>query len=179
MGKSETATVSIGINIQIKDVLDAMDKDNYEEIRRTILTDYALIDDSNNCYNNTYLGIVGGWHPETDEYQNLNKLEYEEYKEYLTNLFKTYGDGNGYKGYETYEEQDPENLYHSFLSVPHHSLVETERWGHYREGANGSSSTLDISQLTQLTKEIHDQMKEMKIDKDNYVVSLIILQYSG
>ena len=180
MGKSETASVSIGINIRIKDVLDAMDKDNYEEIRNYLFTDDALIQDGNGCYTNTYLGIVGGCHPETNKYVNIKKLGYKKYKEYLINLFKKYGDVNHHMyDYKYYEEDDIENLYHSNLLVPHFSLVETERWGYYREGTNGNSSDLDIPQLTRLTKEIHETMKEMKIVKDDYDISLIVMQNSG
>ena len=180
MGRSERAIVSIGIDIQIKDVLNAMNEDNYKEIRNNIFTDYAFIEDPNGYYTNTYLGIVGGFPPESNESLDIQQLEYEEYKNYLSKWFKSSGDGDGYMdGYESYEEDHPENLYHSTLLVPHFSLVETERWGHSREGTNGSSSSLDMSQLTKLTKEIHDEMKELKINEDKYDIQLIILQHSG
>ena len=179
MGKSETASVSIGINIRIKDVLDAMDEDNYKEIRNYLFTDDAFIQDSNGVYTDTYLGIIGGYNPETNKYVNIKKLEYKKYKEYLSDLFKEYGDRTDKNDYVYYEEDDLENLYHSNLLVPHFSLVETERWGHHREGTNGNSSDLDIPQLTQLTKDIHETMKEMKIVKDDYDISLIVMQNSG
>jgi hypothetical protein len=178
MGRSDISTVSIGISIQIKDVLDAMHANNYQNIRNTIFTEYAFIEDENGYYNNTYLGILGGNPPRGEEIKNANELPYEEYKEYLCYLFKKYGNACGCRHGDEYkyEEDDLENLYHSILLVPHYSLVKTERFGYNRDGCNGSSSILNISELMKLEKEIHEKMTSLKIDKDKYDVSLVLLQ---
>ncbi len=171
-GRDDTATTSIGIAIRIKDILEAIDENNYKTIRTHLFNDESFIDDSNSYYTSTYLLIVDGYECTGD----VDKLPYKEYKDYVINKFKLYGGESGYFPLQKYEEHDTNNLYHQILLVPYDTLVETQRRGWNREGTNGYSDDLDISKLTLLSKDIHSMMKGLKITKDKYTISLVISQ---
>jgi len=177
MGRAETVNLSLGIRIKIKDLLEVIDEDNHEAIRDDFLNDDSLIDDENNFYFDTYKQIMGGYGEVSDDV-DLNELNHEEYKEYITKKCKSYGDC-GFNNYtaEKCEEYDPDNLYYQVLLVPFNKLVDAQRWGHGRDGTNGTNYDLDLTKLTELTKKIHDRMKELKIKK--YTVTLNISLHSG
>lgn len=181
MGKCETASVAIGISIEVKDLFEAINKDNHEIIHHQLLQDNAFINDDNGCYNEAFDKILGGNDMVSDEYIDLDELDYVEYKNHIVTLFKKFGDTklyrDGSKKIMEYKEDDEENLYHQTLLIPHCNLVSTERWGYSRYGTNGTFSILDIDKLVAFNKEIDDKMKELKIS--NYKISMIVCQHSG
>jgi len=158
MGREETSVVSIGVNIDLSDLINAINKDNYEAIRDSLLTNESLIEDENGTFNDTYYGIIDGYGIiDTREYTNLGELDHEEYKKYMI-------------------EMCDKKLYNQTLLVPHRSLLKTERRGYNREGTNGSSCELDIKKMNILVKEINDKMTKLNITE--HTISLIVAQHT-
>jgi hypothetical protein len=182
MGRSESVTLSVGVNFTIKDLLDAMTELNYESIKNNYFTENSIIEDENNFYNSTYRNIVNGIDIITKEYIDLTKLNFSEYKEYLVNNFKRFGDEyhSKYNEHEIYEykEDDENNLYHQQLLIPINELLNTERWGYSREGTNGSSCNIDITELNNISDVIHKQMENLQLLK-NYDIVFIVSQSAG
>ncbi len=169
MGRTEYATASIGVEICIKHLLTALTKDNYEAIRKEILTAYAHIDDPGDDYNDIYLGIVQGENLETNEDIDIDGLNYEEYKTHMITMCQYKFDSNWGTSV---------SLYSQTLLVPHHRLARTERHGYNRDGTNATSSILDVSKLQTVKEEIDDKMKQLKLDDSIYDVVFIVSQYS-
>ena len=84
MGKSETATASIGIKILLSDLILQINETNLNLIKKMLYD--GCIEDSNGYYNESYINILGYPYGE-------DKLtgDYLECKEYLINEFKTNG----------------------------------------------------------------------------------------
>jgi len=153
MGRSESSILHIGIDIMFIDLINSINKDNFEEIRDNFLNGYSLIKDPNEYYNDSYLGIIEGCDPETDEYTDLEKLNHEDYKSFMTDMHL-------------------KHLEDEVLLVPHKKIVDSTRWGYNREGTNGDAVDLDLSLLNKLTNEINDKMERLKIE--GYTVALIV-----
>lgn len=176
MGKSETSTLSLGIRIKLKSVLDHINGDNYNEIK--ILLEKGIIDDKNGFYNSVYGSIINGCDPLTNKYIDLDKMKCKEYKKYLMNALLKYGDEyhTKYGGYKlrTYENDDSENLYHGIIMLPFIEILKTERWGYDIHGVNGTSC--EYYSLNDNVSTIHEKMKELNINKSDYTVIYIISQ---
>ena len=184
MGQSDEITVSIGIQIPIKALLDAINSDNYEAIKNEIFTYHSFIEDSNNCYNEIFQTIIEGGNPGERNYKDMDTWTWEEYKNHLTKMFQSYGDihynkCSPHSEIQLYTPEDPDNLYHQQLLVPHEVVIDSERWGYSRVGTNGSSCQLQtpILDFTKTAKEIDDKMKKLEIS--NYSLSLILKQHTG
>ena len=172
MGKCETSSISVGINILVKDLIDAINETNYDEIEQHFLNYNSMIEDENGYYNSVFLQIIEGCDLETKEYIDMDELNYSEYKNFLTKNFKLYGENLLKK----YDEDDENNLYNQSLLVPFDNILDTDRWGYDREGTNASSCTLDSINFDKITSDIHNKMKELTINK--YSIALIVKQSS-
>lgn len=182
MGRCEEATLSIGVSVAIKDLLDLMTEENYKEFRKLFFGENSIINDSNSSYSSMYNSIVSG---ETigddDNYVDLSCYEYKEYKQHLLVNFKLYGDILLSK-YESsqiniYKEDDKNNLYHQTLIVPFNKIISTERWGYSRDGTNGTCCNVDIIKLNEFSAKIKETMTKLNIDK--YSIDFILTQHAG
>ena len=112
MGKSETASASIGIKILLSDLILQINETNLNLIKKMLYD--GCIEDSNGYYNESYINILGYPYGE-------DKLtgDYLECKEYLINEFKT--NGSYYKSkFSSKVESDLHNgsLFERYLLVP-------------------------------------------------------------
>ncbi len=162
MGKSETASASIGIKILLGDLVSQIDKINFKLIKKMLYD--GCIEDSNGYYNEAYKNIIG-----YDE-DELPK-DYLEFKEYVTEKFKN--NGSYYKSKFTSKiEPDVDHgcLLEKELLVPIKNILETERWGYERYGTNSASRPLNF--------DLSLDLKQYKIIK-NFKVIFMVKQHSG
>jgi hypothetical protein len=139
MGKSETASASIGVKILLADLILQINETNFSLIK-TMVYD-GCIEDSNGYYNEVYKTIVG-----YGEDDNELPEDYLAFKEYLIKEFKT--KGSYYKSKFSSEVEPDLNdgtLFDRYLLVPVKDILETERWGYGRYGVNSASRPLDFN----------------------------------
>lgn len=164
MGKSETASASIGIKILLLDLVSQINRTNFILIKKMLYD--GCIEDSNGYYNESYRNIMG--YPYGED--NLTG-DYLECKEYLINEFKT--NGSYYKSkFSSKVESDLRHgsLLEQYLLVPIKDILETERWGYERYGINSASRPLDFD-LSMDLKE-YEEIKPFK-------VIFMVKQHSG
>ena len=164
MGKSETATASIGIKILLSDLVSQINETNFNIIKKMLYD--GCIEDSNDYYNEVYKKIVG-----YDEYDNELPEEYLECKKYLIKEFKN--GGSYYKSkFSTEIKPDLSNgsLSERYLLVPIKKILETERWGYERYGTNSISRPIDF--------DLSLDLKEYK-EIQNFNIIFIVKQHSG
>ena len=162
MGKSETASASIGIKILLGDLVSQINKINFKLVKKMLYD--GCIEDSNGYYNEAYKNIIG-----YDE-DELPK-DYLEFKEYVTEKFKN--NGSYYKSKFTSKiEPDVDHgcLLEKELLVPIKNILETERWGYERYGTNSASRPLNF--------DLSLDLKQYKIIK-NFKVIFMVKQHSG
>lgn len=140
MGRSETATASLGIKILLSDLLDQLNETNVVLIRKMLFN--GSIEDSNEFYNETYRRITY-----YDEYNLSNNYvlpdDYIELKEHLTTQFTTHG--SLLKSNSNFINKDiPDfsngSLLEKELLVPIEEILSNRRWGYNREGVNAAST---------------------------------------
>ena len=164
MGKSETATASIGIKILLSDLILQINETNLNLIKKMLYD--GCIEDSNGYYNESYINILGYPYGE-------DKLtgDYLECKEYLINEFKTNGSYFKSKFSSKVEPDLSEGtLFERYLLVSVKDILETERWGYERYGVNSASRPLDFDLSVDLT--IYEEIK-------NFKVIFMVKQHSG
>ena len=164
MGKSETATASIGIKILLSDLILQINETNFALIKKMLYD--GCIEDSNSYYNEAYQNILGYPYGE-------DKLtgDYLECKEYLINEFKT--KGSYYKSkFSSKVDSDLHDgtLFDRYLLVPVKDILETERWGYERYGVNSASRPLDFDLSVDLKN--YEEIK-------NFNVVFFVKQHSG
>ena len=155
MGKSETATASIGIKILLSDLILQINETNLNLIKKMLYD--GCIEDSNGYYNEAYINIL-------DYPYGEDKLtgDYLECKEYLINEFKT--NGSYFKSkFSSKVEPDLHNgtLFERYLLVPVKDILSTERWGYERYGVNSASRPLDFDLSVDLKK--YEDIKHFNI----------------
>ena len=146
MGKSETASASIGIKILLADLISQINETNFTLIKKMLYD--GCIEDANDYYNEAYRNIMGYPYGE-------DKLtgDYLECKEYLINEFKTNGSYFKSKFSSKVEPDLSEGtLFERYLLVSVKDILETERWGYERCGVNSASRPLDFDLSVELTK---------------------------
>jgi hypothetical protein len=163
MGKSETASASIGIKILLSDLILQINETNFNLIKEMIYE--GCIEDSNSYYNEAYRNIIG--------YEEIDELSenYLAFKEYLIKEFKS--NGSYYKSKSTnIVVPDSSNgcLFKRHLLVPVKVILETERWGYERYGVNSSSRPLDFDLSVDLKK-----YKGIK----HFSIIFLVKQHSG
>jgi len=164
MGKSETATASIGIKILLSDIISQINETNFSLIKKMVYD--GCIEDSNGYYNEAYKNILG-----YGEDDNELPEDYLEFKNFLINEFKT--KGSYYKSkFSSKVEPDLKDgtLFERYLLVPVKDILETERWGYERYGVNSASRPLDFDLSVELTK-----YQDIK----NFNVVFFVKQHSG
>jgi len=164
MGKSETASASIGIKILLSDLILQINETNFNLIKKMLYD--GCIEDSNCYYNESYINILDYPYGEDKLHE-----DYLECKEYLINEFKT--NGSYYKSkFSSKVEPDLHDgtLFEKYLLVPVKNILETERWGYERYGVNSASRPLDFDLSVELTK-----YQDIK----NFNVVFIVKQHSG
>ncbi len=163
MGKSETASASIGIKILLSHLVSQINETNFALIKKMIYD--GCIEDSNGYYNEAYKNIMG--YPYGEELPE----DYLECKEYLINGFKT--KGSYYKSkFSSKVEPDLHDgsLFERYLLVPVKNILETERWGYERYGVNSASRPLNF--------DLSVDLKEYKEIK-NFSIIFMVKQHSG
>jgi hypothetical protein len=156
MGKVETASAFIGMKILLSDLVLQINESNFNLIKKMIYD--GCIEDSNNHYNDDYRNIIG-----YDDNDNRLPDTYLECKEYLINAFQ-------YSNCKLEADLINECLFEQHLLVPIKDILETERWGYNRDGANSASRSLDF-----------DLSVDIKIYEDikNFSIIFFIKQHSG
>jgi hypothetical protein len=155
MGKSETASASIGIKILLSDLILQINKTNFNLIKKMVYD--GCIEDSNGYYNEVYKTIVGYGEDDNDLPE-----DYLQYKEYLIKEFET--KGSFYKSkFSSKVEPDVNDgtLFERYLLVPVKDILETERWGYERYGVNSASRPLDFDLSVDL--KIYENIKHFNI----------------
>ena len=164
MGKSETASASIGLKILLADLIMQINETNFTLIKKMIYD--GCIEDSNDYYNEVYKNIIGY---EADD--NELPQTYNSFKDYITEQFKT--KGSYFKSKFT-SKIEPDlhdgTLFERYLLVPVKDILETERWGYERYGVNSASRPLDFDLSVDLT--IYEEIK-------NFKVIFMVKQHSG
>ena len=146
MGKSETASASIGIKILLSDLILQINETNFTLIKKMVYD--GCIEDSNGYYNETYKIILGH-----DEDNIELPQTYNEFKDYITEKFKLHGSRYKSKFSSKVEPDLHEGtLFERYLLVPIKDILETERWGYERYGVNSASRPLDFDLSVELTK---------------------------
>jgi len=141
MGKSETASASIGIKILLSDLILQINETNFPLIKEMVYD--GCIEDSNSYYNEAYRNILD---------DNELPADYLEFKEYLINEFKTKGSYCKSKFSSKIEpDLNDGTLFERYLLVPVKNILSTERWGYERYGVNSASRPLDFDLSVELT----------------------------
>jgi hypothetical protein len=164
MGKSETASASIGIKILLSDLILQINEKNFNLIKKMLYD--GCIEDSNGYYNEAYKIILGH-----DEDNIELPQTYNEFKDTVTEQFKLHG--SRYKSKfssKSVPDLSEGTLFERYLLVPVKDILETERWGYERYGVNSASRPLDFDLSIEITK-----YQDIK----NFNVVFFIKQHSG
>ena len=160
MGRSETATASLGIKILLSDLVEQLNETNMSLIREMLYNGH--IEDENGFYNETYMQIV--------YYDDYNLPEnYLEFKQHLLEQFKTHGSLLKSKYNNEVNPDFHEGcLLKRELLVPVEEIVSNTRWGYNREGMNAMSVPF-------VTEGLGASLEKYK-DIKNYKVVFMITQ---
>ena len=166
MGKSETASASLGIKILLSDLVAQINETNFALIKKMLYE--GSIEDANGYFNEAYKLILG-----YDDGDIEMPEHYDTFKKYITEQFKIHGDYYKSKFSSTVEPDLKHGcLLEKDLLVPIKDLLETERWGYERYGINSASRPLDFDLSINL-----DEYKKHNIKK--YTIVFILKQHSG
>lgn len=149
MGKCECSTASVGVKINLYDLVSQINETNVDLIT-TMLCD-GCIEDENDYYNEVYSSII---------WSDVMPQGHERVKEYLIRAFTNHG---------TDHTLEHRCLLDRELLVPFHSILSCERWGHDRYGTNSTSRPIDFELIH------HNPYKD--IEKTRIV--FILIQHSG
>jgi len=166
MGKSETATASVGIKILLYDLIAQINETNFPLIKKMLYD--GCIEDANGYFNEVYKKILG-----YDDGDIEVPEQYDTFKEYVIEQFKLHGDY--YKSKSTsivISDLTHGCLLEKYLLVSIKDLLETERWGYERYGINSASRPIDFD----LTIDL-EEYKKNNIEK--YTIIFMIKQHSG
>ena len=164
MGKSETASASIGIKILLSDLIIQINETNFTLIKKMLYD--GCIEDMNGYYNEAYKNIIGYGEDDNELPQTYNVFKYN-----LTEQLKL--NGSYYKSkFSSKVEPDLKNgcLLEQQLLIPIKDILETERWGYERYGVNSASRPLDFDLSVDL--KLYEQIK-------NYSIIFMVKQHSG
>lgn len=163
MGRSETATASLGIKILLSDLVSQIDETNFDLIKK-ILKD-GFIEDDNDMFNNTYIKII---YSIMDN--NELKNNYVKCKEFLEEKFKITGtDWEERFTNKVLHTLDNGSLFNKELLFPIKDILSTARYGYERYGTNALSRPIDFDLSMDL-----EEYKDIK----NYSVVFILNQLS-
>jgi hypothetical protein len=163
MGKSETASASIGIKILLSDIISQINKTNFNLIKKMLYD--GCIEDSNGYYNEAYKIILGH-----DEDNIELPQTYNEFKDYITEQFKLHGSYYKSKFSSKVPNVNDGTLFERYLLVQVKEILSTERWGYERYGVNSASRPLDFDLSVDL--KIYEEIK-------NFSIIFFVKQHSG
>ena len=164
MGRCDTATASLGIKILLSDLIEQINKDNFNLIKK-MLND-GIIEDSNEYFNEVYQKVIG-----YDDADVILPDNYLEFKEHLTKEFKS--NGSYYKLKDSCKVEPCLTrgcLYDRHLLVSIKEIISTDRWGYSRDGTNSTSRPIDFN-----LKVNTDEYKMIK----HFKTILLLKQHSG
>lgn len=162
MGKSESATATIGIKILLSDLVMQINETNFNVIKQML--EKGFIEDENEFFNEVFENII--W------YENvIGNTNWLDVKRYLISELQNKGSIMKYK-FSTRAEPTLDNgcLFDKHLLVPVKNLLETCRWGYDRNGTNCNSRPMDFDLSVDLEKYK---------DIEKFETVLILLQQSG
>ena len=166
MGKSETASASLGIKILLSDLVSQINETNFPLIKKMLYD--GCIEDMNDYYNEAYKIILGH-----DEDNIEIPQTYNEFKDYISKQFKLHGSYYKSKFSSIVEPNITRGcLLDKYLLVPIKNILETERWGYDRYGINSASRPIDFDLSVNL-----EEYKKNNIEK--YTIIFMIKQHSG
>lgn len=166
MGKSETATASLGIKILLSDLIAQINETNFPLIKKMLYD--GCIEDMNDYYNEAYKIILGH-----DDGDIELPEQYDTFKDYITEQFKLHGSYYKSKFSSIVEPNITRGcLLEKNLLVPIKDLLDMERWGYERYGTNSVSRPIDFDLSLNL-----EEYKKNNIEKYNVV--FMIKQHSG
>jgi hypothetical protein len=163
MGKSETASASIGIKILLSDLIIQINETNFTLIKKMLYD--GCIEDSNGYYNEAYKIILGH-----DEDNVELPQRYNAFKDYITEQFKLHGSYFKSKFSSKVPDLSNGTLFERYLLLSIKDILETERWGYERYGVNSASRPLDFDLSVELIK-----YQDIK----NFNVVFFVKQHSG
>ena len=163
MGKSETASASIGIKILLSDLIIQINETNFTLIKKMLYD--GCIEDSNGYYNEAYKIILGH-----DEDNVELPQRYNAFKDYITEQFKLHGSYFKSKFSSKVPDLSNGTLFERYLLLSLKDILETERWGYERYGVNSASRPLDFDLSVELIK-----YQDIK----NFNVVFFVKQHSG
>ncbi len=147
MTRYESAGIFIGFKIQLKNLIDQINEDNFCVVKK--LLSEGFIEDSNGNLNEYFKNVI--------EDENIPS-EYFDYKKFIIDKFnQNFGD---------------KNLNKQFLLIPVIKMLETTRWGLNRKGTNCNSLNLDFD-FEQIKQKIQDEYEHLLND---YRVVMILNQ---
>jgi len=149
MGKCEISTASVGLKIQLSQLISQINKQNFSLIKNILLSTDAFIADQNDNLNQIYIENI-------IESENIYDIvDHDEFQNYITYKLKT----------------GEINIYNEYLLFPINTLLKTSRWGYDRYGINGNSINIDSINL-KINKTEYSKIK-------NYSIVFILSQHSS
>jgi len=160
MGRSETATASLGIKILLSELVEQINETNVVLIKKMLID--GVIEDENGFYNETYRQITYYEDYNLSHKFNLPK-DYLELKEHLTTQFKLHGSLLKSK-FNNIVTPDSHTgcLLDRYLLVPVEEIVSNERWGYNREGVNAMSAPF-INNLLRINLDEYKDIQRFKM----------------
>ena len=160
MGYSEYAKASIGIKILLSELIQQINKDNWDLIKEML--ENGFIEDENEYFNDVYQKI-----------QNSEQISgnWNKSKKFITD----YCENNGSYFMDRFTgevESTLENgcLLDKYLLVPIKKILTCERWGYERSGTNSISRPLDF--------DLSIDIEKYKV-LEKFEIAFILEQNSG
>lgn len=147
MGRSESATASIGIKIALSDLILQINENNFELIKEMLFA--GFIEHPHRNYSR-YTDIT--YNLEYDD--DLKNLNHEIIKKYLIKKFK-----NSYPNGRYFKEE--ECLFNQTLLIPLKKIFETNRFGWNRIGKNAEYRKIDFDLSLNIDKYKEIDKKEI------------------
>ena len=169
MGRSETATVAVGIRVGLRSLLQQATEENYEDVARLLCNDSAFVEDENGCFNESFTNVI-------DRLYGHTLRTVEELRVIAGNLLETHGDVMYFRdGAPPLPTLENGSLMDRYLLLPVKTFVETCRCGYLREGSNGQAVPLDLEALVEIS--VYMQMNYAFLR--DFETVLIVKQHAG
>jgi hypothetical protein len=151
MGFRQSATVSIGLKIQLEKLVNQINESNYNEIMN--IFEYSYIDDQNNDFTHTLRNVLYDL--------TKNEKKYKEFKNEFSEEIKKRGTIVQLYNGEIDELFDNGYLSEKYLLFPIKEILNTSRRGYGREGINGTYCNLDFN-VESIKKDILEKYNWLK-----------------
>ena len=169
MGKSETASSSLGYKIKVSALVEQLNEKNKNQILDYI--ENGFIEDENDGFNTSLFNMLSDL-----DLEELREKEPQEIIETLKEHFTNNGNIIELRVGGTLHDKSI-TLYESYLLIELNGILDNTRWGYDRYGINGSSMSFET------LLEIVSEFKQTESNKENCVSGLelvfIVKQESG